>query len=331
LIVTACAPDMNRPKKHHYVPQFLLRRFALLGTEHLFVFDKATDKVFRSNIEDIAAENLLYEFTLKGKTSSIEAGLARFESMVASVLAKLAQTDNITQIDDEERLFISAFVAQLMLRSPNSIATQRDFVSKMRRWVRDKGWDPDAMEQIRELDRNEEKASIALMLPQTTLELAPALFDKDWTLQAAPAGETFLISDNPVGLHNQIDRSPRGNLGLRCEGIEVFLPLGPDRCLAIRCTSWIERMINAGVAYNMALIKGRRLPPGPPQEAYDYIRDVRSGSPRQLRQENVTFTNSLQVFGAERFVYSATDDFDLVRDMLQGNPNLRMGPRFEVG
>ena len=40
--------------------------------------------------------------------------------------------------------------------------------------------------------------------------------------------------------------------------------------------------------------------------------------------------NSLQVKSSSRFVYSCTDNFDLVRQMLKENPLFKHGPRMSI-
>ena len=48
-------------KKQHYVPQFYLKRFSTDG-HSVFVFDKFTQKVFRTNIANVASGRYFYDF-----------------------------------------------------------------------------------------------------------------------------------------------------------------------------------------------------------------------------------------------------------------------------
>jgi len=41
------------PKIQHYVPKLILRNFSIDDTDQLFVFDKSTGEVFKSNISNI--------------------------------------------------------------------------------------------------------------------------------------------------------------------------------------------------------------------------------------------------------------------------------------
>jgi hypothetical protein len=50
--------------------------------------------------------------------------------------------------------------------------------------------------------------------------------------------------------------------------------------------------------------------------------------PLGLEADNVIFMNSLQVIYSERFVFSADGNWELVREMVASNPELKVGPRF---
>lgn len=54
---------------------------------------------------------------------------------------------------------------------------------------------------------------------------------------------------------------------------------------------------------------------------------LQTGEPLRSNPENVEFFNSLQISTAERFVFSSTEDFSIVKEMIQTNPELRHGRR----
>ena len=51
---------MNKIKTQHYVPRFYLNNFKSSDNK-IFVYDKATDKVFNTAVENIACENYFYD------------------------------------------------------------------------------------------------------------------------------------------------------------------------------------------------------------------------------------------------------------------------------
>lgn len=59
----------------HYVPRFVLKNFSRGKTPQLYVYDKATDKRFRSNIRGVASEAGFYDLDVSGVTLSMEPAL----------------------------------------------------------------------------------------------------------------------------------------------------------------------------------------------------------------------------------------------------------------
>ena len=58
--------------------------------------------------------------------------------------------------------------------------------------------------------------------------------NKVWTL--CESDKSFFISDNPVVLHNSINKNEFvGTLGLDSYGIEIYLPLSASLTLCIFC------------------------------------------------------------------------------------------------
>lgn len=319
---------MNRQKKQHFVPQFLLRKFAPIGTEQLFVFDKRTSRSFKASIRDIAAENGFYDFVAEGATESIETHLAEFESIAARLVHRILEGENITHLDSLERTIVAALVGQLLLRPPHARAIHRDLIEKMRTALLSKG-ETELPADLMLPTENDQKTLTANLIRTETLRYAEILVSKDWMLQAVPSGCSLYLSDNPVALHNEVERPGRGNLGLRCPGIEIFLPISSDRCLALRCQNWKVLFLTYKDTYKGS--KSRESAPPPPPELDEYIDAIDVGSVIHLKSENVTFLNSLQVARCERYVYSRDGDFELAASMLDENPELRVGPRAAIG
>ena len=63
----------------HYVPRFILKNFncGRKGKKpQVWVFDKHTGNKFRSNIENVAAENSFYDFNFEGIELTVEQTLS---------------------------------------------------------------------------------------------------------------------------------------------------------------------------------------------------------------------------------------------------------------
>jgi len=61
--------------------------------------------------------------------------------------------------------------------------------------------------------------------------------------------------------------------------------------------------------------------------ASSYLAALESRASLALEPPNIEFMNSQQVIASERFVYSGSNDFALVREMLENEPQLRSGRR----
>jgi hypothetical protein len=323
---------MGRPKKHHYVPQFLLRNFAGVGDTRLYVFDKQTDRVFRASVADVAAENRLYEFLLGDVPATIEPSLADFESKAACVLREVLRKDNLADVTVYQRVVLSGLVAQLLLRSPQKRAAMQHMNAELRQRVAAMGTDPDLLPQLKVFDSNDGKLFTARVLPDLMKQFIPVITEKAWILHSVPEDQTLYISDNPVAMHNEMKFGLLGNLGLAVEGVEVYLPVSYRRCLGMYCPSVRSGLEAAYEEYQRLSAAGRQpLPPSPPEEAVRFFGAFRTGKCSPLLKVSTEFVNSLQVWNAERYVYSGVDDFALAREMLASNPRLRTGPRPEVG
>jgi hypothetical protein len=161
-------------------------------------------------------------------------------------------------------------------------------------------------------------------------EFMPYFMDKDWVLMHARAPDSLYISDNPITLFNQKNFGFYGNLGLRCLGIEIYLPLSSKLTLAMLCpTHRTEReRILARVPPGAKLTERQR---DAIAHARRFVNACTSGVPVSLVNANVVRLNSLQVRTSARYIYSADGNFDLVRMMLTDHPELKIGARVQVG
>jgi hypothetical protein len=322
---------MSTAKKHHFVPQFVLRRFAIAGTQQLHVFDKQTGRAFKANIADVAAENRLYDFSIGEWIATIEPSLADFESKAAAVLQGILAADSLTSLALYDRVVLAVLIAQLLLRSPHQRAVTRDMTSQLRSHVERMGTDPDTVPQLKVFDDNEEKQFTVRILDNLAREFAPIIATKCWVLHSAPDNLGLYVSDNPVAMHNELDAGPRGNLGLGVLGVEVYCPLTSGRCLGMYCPTVRDELDHAYDGY-LARTRSRDGREQPlPEVAAQMFESFRTGQISPLTEESVEFMNSLQVWNAERFVFSSSGDFDLARKIVERNPALRTGPRPRTG
>jgi hypothetical protein len=195
--------------------------------------------------------------------------------------------------------------------------------------VRAMGFPTDGMEM-----GEEDAARLSTDLALGAHEFAPFVFDKAWVLFKNDGPVPYYTSDNPVTLQNFEKFGPYGNIGFAVPGIEIYLPLSRSLTLCMFCRSRAEQ---AQEVINKARTLGRALPLLQPElrERTEFAERLLESAQRGIAfvqsREGVVNVNSLQVRYAERYVYSAIDEFSLVRQMLRDCPDLRSGPRVQVG
>lgn len=225
MVVPVASENVSASQLQHYVPRFLLRRFADVQNGRVHVFDKHTDAAFIANPNKVAAKNGLYSFKFIGHDMTLEPALAELEGRAAPHVARILQDRRLHPEDALERVELARFFAVQLVRTPAHRETWRDLWTRMETWLREQGMPDDYFQPDPKIGSGEhaERALAARMISTAPQTMAPALMDKDWLLLATDAGHPFLLGDHPLAMHNDVDRGLRGNLGLNVEGIEPLL------------------------------------------------------------------------------------------------------------
>lgn len=309
-------------KVQHYVPQFLLRNFGMGKKDKLHVFDKQSGKSFATNVRNVAAESRFYDFHLMGQDLTIEIELSKMEGEAKLLIKSILDADSLEHLTADDRTRLSVFMAVQLARSKWYREKFRELPRLLEDAMRDKSGEEADLAGISEYiqvpDDNELAIHTARSVLSAAQDFAPHFAEKVWTLGATDSRYPFQLGDNPIGLQNMIDMGPYGNMGLAVRGIEIYFPLSARRVLAMWCPSH-EPMFRAAAMRD-----------GPTSGAREILTAIESGDPLAYRPEHVLNLNSIQVRHAERFVFSSTDDFSLVRKMIAGHERYRKGPRSTV-
>ena len=234
---------MSKPKKHHYVPRFLLKNFAESEKKIVFVLDKTTGKIYKSSLLDTGSENYFYEYNGADMATDTEAKLAKLESYCAPIFDEIVRQESIQAISTKERTLLCLFASVQNLRTNK----QREEIEQLNRFMSDsfrsQGIDPNNdVENFRELSRKEIINSSIRNLHSLGADLAKHFINKEIRLLKAPDYEEFYISDHPITLYNHFPRDGRGNLGLGLRGIEIQFPISPKLCLDFFCSETVSRL-----------------------------------------------------------------------------------------
>lgn len=255
---------LSNAKRHHYVPEFLIRRFSpnpQAKQPQVYSLNLKTGAVVREAIINCAVighYNTLSRET--GMPSGFpEALFSYVEGLAAPVVEKLVCGDVLSV---EERSNFSLFIAFQQQRTPRQREWQRFMYGQaIKFWLlkqiyerpedsrkslqKDLGREPTEIEidEFRHKmaeDLNEERIVPGITTDQEILgmftagrDLPPLIYEMDWILLRAPQGQNFILSDDPLVCLDPAN--PDGPRGWRSSPtVEVTFPLDPQLCLLLR-------------------------------------------------------------------------------------------------
>ncbi len=290
---------MGKEKKvrlQHYVPRVYLKNFSSFNEKehYIWVFDKETEKIFQTNIKNIAFEEEFYNKVSEEQIT--EKTLRDIETKFDIVIQKLIFVKEIDKLSIEEKDILAEFIAYQMIRTKETKEELKD-VSKQ---FFDKYGDQLASnlkEQVINSMKKESLRKIHNDLIGNMEEFKKRIKNLKWILLINKTKFPFWTSDNPVAEYNEVDLFPYGNLGLECFGFEIHFPISPILALII-CDN--RRFMNL-----------------PPKEIIkDYRRIVRE--------------RDFQVRYSTRFTFSNENKFSFAQMMVKENPKIKNPNRKRV-
>ena len=178
------ARDDDRAEVQHYVPRLLLRGFLRepKAKKQVFVYDKHEDRSFLTNIRNIAAERKFYDFDVDDNQIDVEDILSQLESNTKSAFTRLIGTKSLAALDDEQKSWLSVFIATQQLRTRHFREVIKALHEGMAQHIKKQGFDPQETEGFEPLDTEDDlkRASLALLAhsmgPHSTLMATKACF-----------------------------------------------------------------------------------------------------------------------------------------------------------
>ena len=125
-------------KRHHYVPRTYLKHFAEETKDEYYInalSSKETqkDKIFNTNIKNIALEGHLY--TMPGETTEQKMAVEKFYSDELEVhydtIYKILTDENISEITEEQRNLIISTVVTMYYRTTKWVNLSRELMSRV--------------------------------------------------------------------------------------------------------------------------------------------------------------------------------------------------------
>lgn len=306
---------MSQAKNHHYVPQLLLKNFSS-NKGQLHVFDKLNTRTFKENQKNIASENYFYNFTEDGLTYSMEEWLSKLETKASPIIDEIILSKNLECINSATKCDLSFFFAVQMARTKMPQEKIKRLVKRMRELLTESDQEISNLdEQIKEFlkdpTENELKAGTAKAIRVNAPMYAPYFENKIWMLIERSQEEAFIIGDHPVVRKNEINKDWSDFPGIMKIGVEFYIPLSPEICLAMWCPSIAQGVKNQFLPTNEWTI-----------DRTFKITKILSGS-----QHSSKIVNNLQVYWSERFLFSKNDDFGDLAERINRMPHMKYGPR----
>lgn len=319
----------QKVKKQHYVPRCYLEQWAKPDTYQVYVYDLKTNKPRISSIYDVASENYFYDFDFSSILRNADFDMMGFanealehfddeqyiehffaehiESNYASslhqIISKARQMSpwelrNCFFISERAKKNFSFHLAWQFIRVKavrNSISNSADCLEQA---LIEMGASPEVIKKYSVPNSQLPYIHGGMILNKGEInEMAQSFFRLTWILQVNRTNQPFFTSDNPIGTEAHVHHPFISMSGIQSQGIEVYFPLSPDLML----------LMFDGEYHN---------------DFQDYDRRVIELSNTDV----VKYCNSRCAMHSERCVFSTNDDFSVIQEMLDRNPNMFNGP-----
>jgi hypothetical protein len=232
----------DQPRKHHYVPQAYLKRFAV--QDQVFVFDKQNEQTFKTNVLNIAAERDFYRIPDKAVSSEInsyalESALSEIEIEHQQALDALVKyVDSSQEISRELRLGVARAIVfqylrtqQMRVRISEGLNDFRDQLTKLLLPPM-KSLNEDSIQFEHDENASREYAKSNHLLLTINLRLVETLATiltdyHQWSVVQNMTELSFITSDSPVILDSIIKGSPIFGNTFGSLGARVLFPVNP--------------------------------------------------------------------------------------------------------
>ncbi len=217
----------NLARKHHYVPQFLLRKFSGDKKNINLIVLKNTD------IKCGPIKGQCYEKYLHGKDGKLEKAFSILESDTASILLKI---ENDELLNQDDIFILKTFINYQLMRTTAATNSLEQTIDSLTKMIigKDKSISKNDLDQL----KIGLKHPFLFSLAQAN-KTVPLFLDLEIKILKNEREIDFVISDNPVILnnqfieHHQVLSSREGSTGLAIKGLQIFFPISPKFAIFI--------------------------------------------------------------------------------------------------
>lgn len=283
---------MTRPKRQHYLPQFVLRRFSVDEEQkRVWTFDKRKGETRIQAIRDSAHETRFYDHPDVLRAGiDLEAQLAAFEGGVAPILAEIAESRSLLSVRADQRGAIVDFalVQLFRTRSARELAKQGSRILLNEELSEEIAQQCSLLSLLRDFSKYRDCCSHHII---TLREIIPP--------ERLVLGDAMtLIIGTPEGRSD--------SLSAILPSATICLPLSPSLALMLFSGACEAVLADAGAWYR------------PDTRVLTEAQLAVSGDAKSI--------NTMSVISANRFVYSATPYFSDCKQVITTNPSAAHGP-----
>ncbi|MEP3895295.1 MAG: DUF4238 domain-containing protein, partial [Litorimonas sp.] len=265
------------------------------GARVLHCLDKVRGHSFSSMPKDLGHEKHFNSVAVGDKRINFEPVFQDADSRQSSLIRRIVDQQSIESLALEERVDLAELVVLQWLR----VKAIRNNISELPKLLGEALSDLGADNSVvPDIDENEAKLQ-SFGLLASSVQYAPFVLEKDWSLVRAPAGSWFWTSDNPICITNEFKS---GDSALAARGAKINWPIAKDLMLQFACQSIsnkIETLDNETAAYLRS-------------------EPTMICSPMHVQQFNLN-----QLVNSTRFVYSPNNNFAAARQFLELHPEAK--------
>lgn len=234
---------MSKMMRQHYIPRLYLKNFSYKNkdTYHTFARKKGSTSVFKTNIENIAAENNFYTVDSLADTNEWEKFYANmvephFNACLTRIIAKCSNVllvDEVKLLSDQDKQDLAVNMAIQIMRGKVHREKSKELYERI------------APEVISEIDTAKFNCTQkylqdiisredcfkntvyqAAVNPKHILNIANALYNKNWILLQINGKDGFITSDSPIMAINlkSLDVTPFKN-GITSNDTGISFPI----------------------------------------------------------------------------------------------------------
>lgn len=302
---------MSMPKRHHYVPLFLFRRFTAGSTgkrDSVWRLDVKSGRPDKVNPVNEAVEKHLYRVTLSDGSYDLgaEKALSMIEGEAARIVAQLDTCGCVAPAPIDEE-WLAMFVHSMHQRTPLARSWHKFFDEHTAtEWTRVLLSNPESSRKalihagLVATDEEAEEQRLAML---SGLENGEWAFASDssrqtawmfiameekikallecltWVLVRAGGDDQFILSDTPLAIVRSAEGDRGMGVGFCSPGAQTTLPLGPQLALLLFPgePAWMELDADGGLVSEINLrtyAQAQRAIYGPSQGAVQRVRGL---------------------------------------------------------